>query len=127
MTGKRLGARRLFSRLAPVAAVVFGFVLAGPVACTDTTEDLSDPNEKIGPLEPVKSPGIGGSSGISLTDPPPLATGGSSNTVQDPGTTNGGSAGTGTSPPPRPPRADAGPVDTDDGDAGAVPPIPTTG
>jgi len=119
MTSKRLEPRRLFSRLAPVAAVVLGFV-----ACTDATEDLFDPNEKIGPLEALPSLSTGGSSGISLTDPPPVATGGSVNgAMQDPVTASGGSAGTGTLRPPRPPRADAGAVD--DGDAGAVPPIPT--
>jgi hypothetical protein len=98
----------------------------GFVACTDTTEDLFDPNEKIDPLAPVATLGQGGSSGISLTDPPPVATGGSSNTMQDPVSANGGSAGAGTPRPPRPPRADAGAVAPDEGDAG-VPPIPSTG
>lgn len=125
MTGKPLGPRQLFSRLAPVAAVVLGLVTAGPVACTDTTEDLFDPNEKIGPLEPVQAPGIGGSSGISLSDPPPIATGGAMNgTTPGPVAAAGGSAGAGTSRPSGSTRADAGPVEPDDGDAGAVRPIP---
>src|SRR6476620_7810333 len=103
MTSKALGPRRLFSRLAPVAAVVLGFV-----ACTDTTENLFDPDAKIRPLEPPQTVARGGSSGLSLTDPPPLAAGGSSNTMQEPAPANGGSAGTGTVRPARPPRADAG-------------------
>ena len=121
MTAKAIGPRRLSFLLAPVAVALLGFV-----ACTDTSEKLFDPDEKIGPLTPPPTTGMGGSSGLSLTDPPPLATGGSSNTMQEPVEADGGSAGTGTTRPSRPPRADAGAVEPDPGDAG-VPPIPTSG
>ena len=102
--------------------------MLGFVACTDTSEELFDPDMKIAPLGPVATSGVGGTSGISLSDPPPVATGGSSNdTTQDPVNANAGSGGTSTVLPPRPPRSDAGAVAGDGADAGAVPPIPATG